>query len=304
MLEPVSPDQIWGQMVYGGAPERWMTPEPLEGTDAEPRDSEEPIFHRPAFLHDCDFAGDAYDAHESVSMTPRTTLWLDRTPRHNQKSAPTPPPTAYLLTPPWRQQDPWRESEHDEAHLHPLPPSPPPAPKALPVGAAAPRVFHPPSVADLSARLEAVRALYHKRASSPRPDSPSGDPRSGACSRSTTPFRFLPPLSVRFPRYFGCGAAEEGAQPPVAEDSDSESDAESACDGSELIDWSVFDTVHSLLSSADNTCDLRDALDGDETDTGALADDEKDKGCVLRDDFWGVNSDDSECSTDMDTDSD
>ncbi|KAJ6463109.1 hypothetical protein DFH09DRAFT_1382546 [Mycena vulgaris] len=63
VLQPVNTDHqsIWGQKLYVGSPNQWMTPELREGEDVEPAyDGPQPIFHLPSFFRDPNFTGDAY----------------------------------------------------------------------------------------------------------------------------------------------------------------------------------------------------------------------------------------------------
>ncbi|KAJ7463309.1 hypothetical protein FB451DRAFT_1494294 [Mycena latifolia] len=220
-------------------------------------------------------------------------------PAYTMPAPPAPPPLPHMLAPPW--------PHYNEPRLHALPPSPPPSPPSKYVPPpAAPRVFHPPTPAELNARLEAVRARCNELAlaahidlaqkardtapTAPPPRvfipppglHPSPPPR--AASRSPTPFRLLPPLAARFPRYFA------GAEAEV----DEASDVDSVFNAAGSVDWppslgdddstvhstlseraAALDTHHSTGSACDNEHD--DPADGDTGhDLGADADDEDD----------------------------
>ncbi|KAF7335677.1 hypothetical protein MVEN_02222800 [Mycena venus] len=247
---PLKPeDTLWGQMLYSGPPDIWMTPEPSANEIHEiqdaPDEDGEPIlgFRLPSFFFDPDFTGDA-DLPPPENKAPRSLRGAVKYRLHPHPSA---APhmrmhAFYALTPPTWVRPPQCPSSCDNSD---------PEPRTRP--STTPELSTTRTSPSDSESLEEIRKLCALEAEidreqkirdaadgrlalppSPRPrvfvppattdenpssgsQAPSIPPSPAASDRSTTPFRIIPPLPARFPSFFGRHASSDGRDADVTD---------------------------------------------------------------------------------------
>ncbi|KAJ7676666.1 hypothetical protein DFH06DRAFT_1317284 [Mycena polygramma] len=258
-------EAVWGQMVYVGSPDQWMTP---EWEDKEPEGfddfDEEPFSHLLAFLSEPEFTGDAYFPILDCEMSPPSPS------QATCESSPHRPvfhlPTSEELAAHFESLEEISKLRALEADMdaeqkirdaadgrRALPPSPPP------------RVFVPP----LTPNKPVAEISPSKLRLTSRPP-----------SRAGSPFRMIPSLPVRFPLLFGSDGDAESEDADVSDGTFSDIEWSTDRDSAEQEPDVDLEGIDPDVENAIN--EERTYTDGQEADiTTSEGDDADDEGVDL-----------------------
>ncbi|KAJ7184321.1 hypothetical protein C8R46DRAFT_1063702 [Mycena filopes] len=241
--------KAWGQMVYPGSLTLWMDPEAKEA-HRHLEYVEAPVFHLPEFLLACDSVDDAYFPDPEFDSPPLLA------PQGELETAP--PWPSYVR--PAQSRD-TQSTQHTWKTTVEVPHRSP--------------VFHVPTADEIAAHLDAVEELCRQselhlapqrplpRVFVPPPPPPKNSPLSAparaaspACDRSSTPFRLIPSLPLRFPGLFGPNvdmeydaADDADVSDGTFSDIDSESGGEESVCESEGLDETLYGDADEGLES-------------------------------------------------------
>ncbi|KAJ6502938.1 hypothetical protein C8R47DRAFT_1193220 [Mycena vitilis] len=254
----VLPRAVWGQMVYVGSPDQWMTP---ESKDEGSEDFDDELFsHLLAFLSEPEFTGDAYFPIQDCEMPPPSPseATCEYSPHRPVFHLPTSEElSAHLdsveelsklrvLEADIDAEQKIRDAADSRRALPPYPP---------------PRVFVPPTLSSTFAEINPSKLRFTSRPP----------------SRAGSPFRMIPSLPVRFPSLFGSDGAAESEDADVSDGTLSDIDWSTDRDSSEQDPDVDFVTESDVENAVDGE---RTYTDGPEanipTSEGDDADDEGD----------------------------